>query len=109
MWSWPLRALPVADPAHSGTGAVPVLTARAHGKPSCLALQAWCNLFDIERFKFLMEKLGLYRRLHGPQLLLRQQERQIQRRLRAAAAVEGGGAAGAGDGRSRGAAEGQQQ
>ncbi len=55
--------------------------------PVQTSFQAWCNLFDIERFKFLMEKLGLYRRIHGPQLLLRQHERQIQRRLRAAAAV----------------------
>ncbi|KAL4457894.1 hypothetical protein ABPG75_012759 [Micractinium tetrahymenae] len=61
----------------------------------------WCTLSDIERFKFLMEKLGLYRRLHGPQVLLRQQERQIQRRLRAAAASEGASLAGAGGGAAR--------
>ena len=44
--------------------------------------QGYCTLTDIERFKFLMEKIGLYRRLHGPQILLRRQERQIQQRLR---------------------------
>jgi hypothetical protein len=39
----------------------------------------WCNLHDVNRFKFLMEKLGLYKRVLAPQAVLRQHERAIQR------------------------------
>ena len=64
----------------------------AFPRACCLALlrevQGWCTLTNIERFKFLLEKVGLYRRLSAPQALLRQHERQIQRRLRAGQAVE---------------------
>ncbi|PRW56345.1 glycosyltransferase-like protein [Chlorella sorokiniana] len=44
--------------------------------------QGWCTLSNIDRFKFLMEKVGLYHRVHGPQALLRQHERRIQERMR---------------------------
>ena len=44
--------------------------------------EGWCTLTHLPRFLYLMEKLGLYRRIHGPQILLRQQERAIQRALR---------------------------
>ena len=47
----------------------------APGYPPC---QGWCTLANIDRFKFLMEKVGLYRRVQGPQALLRQHERRIQ-------------------------------
>lgn len=78
--------------------------------PPAAGTQGWCNLFDVERFKFLMEKLGLYRRLHGPQLLLRQHERQIRWRMQAAAAMQGAEAGGAGDERARAALwQGQQR
>ena len=46
--------------------------------------QGWCTLTDIPRFIYLMEKVGLYRRLHTPATLLRQHERRIQAQLRAA-------------------------
>lgn len=46
--------------------------------PGCPPSQGWCTLASIDRFKFLMEKLGLYRRVQGPQALLRQHERRIQ-------------------------------
>lgn len=42
----------------------------------------WCNLHDIDRFRYLMEKLGLYKRVLAPQALLRQHERAIQRVIR---------------------------
>lgn len=41
-------------------------------------LQGWCTLTDIGRFKHLMEKVGLLRRVLGPQILLRQHERAIR-------------------------------
>ena len=44
--------------------------------------QGWCTLTNVDRYKYLMEKLGLYRRILAPQLLLRQHERQIQSRIR---------------------------
>ena len=40
--------------------------------------QGWCTLSDIGRFKYLMEKLGLYRRIQGPQLILHLHERAIR-------------------------------
>ena len=40
--------------------------------------QGWCTLTDIGRFKHLMEKVGLLRRVLGPQILLRQHERAIR-------------------------------
>lgn len=66
--------------------------------PACLLprLQGWCNLTNVKRFKHLMLKLGLYRRLHAPAALLRQHERRIRQRL-AAAAGSGGDAAAAGE------------
>lgn len=42
----------------------------------------WCSLSDISRFKFLMEKIGLMRRILIPQAVLRQHERSIQLRAR---------------------------
>jgi hypothetical protein len=51
-------------------------------------VQGWCTLTNVERFKYLLEKVGLYRRLSAPQALLRQHERQIQRRLHAGQAAE---------------------
>ena len=51
-------------------------------------MQGWCTLTNVERFKFLLEKVGLYRRLSAPQALLRQHERLIQRRLRAGQAEQ---------------------
>jgi hypothetical protein len=44
-------------------------------------LQGYCSLTDVPRLKHLLEKLGLYRRLHAPAVLLRQQERAIRRRM----------------------------
>ncbi len=43
--------------------------------------QGWCTLANIERFKYLMEKVGLFRRIYSPQLILRLQERAIQATL----------------------------
>jgi hypothetical protein len=48
-------------------------------------LQGWCTLTDVARLKYLLEKVGLYRRLHTPAALLRRHERDIQRMLRQAA------------------------
>ena len=58
--------------------------------------EGWCTLTDVGRFKYLMEKVGLLRRIHGPQALLRQHERQIRQRFAAAtmAAAAGAGAQG---------------
>ena len=42
--------------------------------------QGWCALQDVPRFIYLMEKVGLVRRVLMPQVLLRQQERAIRRR-----------------------------
>ena len=46
--------------------------------PPLPVLQGWCTLTDIGRFKHLMEKVGLLRRVLGPQILLRQHERAIR-------------------------------
>ena len=55
----------------------------------CLPVfQGWCTLTDVDRFKTLMERLGLYRRLPMPQALLRSHERQVQERLRRSQAEE---------------------
>ena len=45
---------------------------------TCSSPQGWCTLSNIERFKYLIEKLGLYRRIQGPQLILRLHERVIR-------------------------------
>lgn len=66
--------------------------------------QGWCNLTDIERFKYLMLKLGLYRRLHAPAALLRQHERRIRQRM--AAAASSGGSSGAAPGEASSAGDG---
>ncbi|KAI3436820.1 hypothetical protein D9Q98_006230 [Chlorella vulgaris] len=50
-----------------------------------LKQQGWCTLTDVARLKYLLEKVGLYRRLHTPAALLRRHERDIQRMLRQAA------------------------
>lgn len=41
-------------------------------------LQGWCELKDVERLKHLLQKIGLFRRISGPAILLRQHERAIQ-------------------------------
>lgn len=48
----------------------------------------WCTLTDVERFKFLMEKVGLYRRVLAPQTVLRAHERTIQQLIRKSAELE---------------------
>ena len=45
-------------------------------------MQGWCSLEDVERLKYLMEKVGLLRRVLAPRELLRGHERAIQQRLR---------------------------
>lgn len=48
--------------------------------------EGWCSLHDVERLKFLLEKVGLLRRVRAPQAVLRQHERAIQQRIRLQAA-----------------------
>ena len=43
--------------------------------------QGWCALSNISRFIHLMEKIGLYRRVLLPRVLLQQHERSIQKKL----------------------------
>lgn len=77
--------------AASASWACAVTDVKTHPR-KCLSglppMQGWCTLVNIERFKFLLEKVGLYRRLSAPQALLRQHERQIQRRLQAGQTVQ---------------------
>ena len=54
-------------------------------------MQGWCTLTNVERFKFLLEKVGLYRRLSAPQALLRQPTQRGQRPGRNAVGVDGDG------------------
>ena len=52
-------------------------------RPACaLFSQGWCSLEDVERLKFLLEKVGLLRRVSAPRELLRGHERAIQQLLR---------------------------
>lgn len=44
-------------------------------------VQGWCTITNVRRLIYLLEKVGLYRRMHAPSALLRQQEREIRRRM----------------------------
>lgn len=49
--------------------------------------QGWCELKDVERLKHLLQKIGLFRRISGPSILLRQHERAIQALMHAGSAL----------------------
>ena len=84
---WYPQVLVPATPACCAPKAAP-LDGLPRTSARTFAVQGWCTLTNVERFKFLLEKVGLYRRLSAPQALLRQHERQIQRRLRAGQAEQ---------------------
>ncbi|KAL6776982.1 hypothetical protein ACKKBF_B19730 [Auxenochlorella protothecoides x Auxenochlorella symbiontica] len=50
-------------------------------------LKGWCELKDVERLKHLLQKIGLFRRISGPSILLRQHERAIQALMHAGSAL----------------------
>lgn len=45
--------------------------------PPSTPLQGWCSLTDIPRITYLLEKIGLYRRIHLPAMVLRHHEQRI--------------------------------
>jgi len=47
----------------------------------------WCPLHDIPRLLYLLEKIGLMKRIYMPQVLLRGHERVIQRQLHRASSL----------------------
>ncbi|KDD73134.1 hypothetical protein H632_c2500p0 [Helicosporidium sp. ATCC 50920] len=51
---------------------------RAQAAEEGEAVEGWCTLHDIDRFKYLTVKLGLYERIAAPSVLLKSHEREIQ-------------------------------